>query len=85
MIDRDQARHIALSTIKERGLGFGVNAVHRRSEVPRPPCLYGGPDLEQCWIVYVARPIRGLEASTVVLVSMTSGEILYAGSANDEG
>jgi hypothetical protein len=41
--------------------------------------------LEECWIAYVERPVTGLESSWIVLVSRKSGEVVYEGSAGDEG
>jgi len=85
LIARDQARAIAESVVLEHGLGSGVRDVLLADEITwRPPKLYGGPDLTECWIAYVERPLRGLGSSCVVVVSKT-GLVLYAGNANDEG
>lgn len=48
--------------------------------------LYGvSAPVERLWVAYVATPLIGLVSSTVVLVSKDTGEVLYYGSANDEG
>jgi hypothetical protein len=85
-ISRDEARAIAASTILERGLGSGVSNVLLVEEITwRHPQVYNGPSLAECWIAYVERPVRCLGDSSVVLISKTTGEVLYAGGANDEG
>jgi broad specificity phosphatase PhoE len=85
-VSRESARTIGLRAIAERKLGQGVRSVCALDEVARAPALYGGPDLSQCWLVYadVGEPVA-LRSSIVVLVDRVSGEVLYAGSANDEG
>jgi len=49
----------------------------------------GGIPSEPCWFVYVPKmDFRGqgiLRSSRVILVSKSSGKILYDGSARDEG
>ncbi len=86
MISRAEAEQIANDTIRAHALGSGVRELYRLSELPfRAPAIYGGPDLERCWIVYAERPVPGLRASTIVLVDVESGRVLYQGSANDEG
>ncbi len=86
MIDRQQAHHIASREITNRGLGTGVSSLYAPGElVPRAPNLYYGPDLNAAWVAYVERPLLGLRSSTIVVISSETGEVLYAGSANDEG
>ena len=42
--------------------------------------------LEECWLVYRRWSDRfGLFPSTIVAVSKHTGEVVYAGSAHDEG
>jgi hypothetical protein len=41
--------------------------------------------LKDCWIAYVSSRHLALQSSQVVLVSKESGEVIYFGSANDEG
>jgi len=53
----------------------------------RPPMPYGviGRDLLTSWIVYLEGVPAMLDSSTIILVSRSDGQILYCGSANDEG
>jgi hypothetical protein len=48
---------------------------------------YDGPDLATVWIAYAHGRDSGQihRSSDVILISKTTGEVLYAGSANDEG
>lgn len=86
MISRKEATEIAAKAILARGLGTGAHEAQLLDEISRAPSIFGGPDLRQCWLVYVERTFSGrIESSRVVLVSMEDGEILYSGSANDEG
>ena len=86
MISRGQAREIAERAVSARRLGIGVLDVVSADELRgRTPSIYGVPDLVGVWIAYVARELVGLRASFVVLVSKSTGEVVYAGSANDEG
>ncbi|MDQ6871216.1 MAG: hypothetical protein M3037_04300 [Gemmatimonadota bacterium] len=86
MVDRESAVRIAEKEIVARGLGTGVRSVLGFDELKvRAPVLYRGPDLRKCWIAYAERPLRGLFASNIVLIDRESGEVLYSGSANDEG
>jgi hypothetical protein len=41
--------------------------------------------LEDCWVVYVPLPTPMLRSSEIILVRKGSGEVVYHGSANDEG
>jgi hypothetical protein len=86
MISRDDARRIAERLAWTRELGLIVDRVMALSEIAwRRPSLYGFSDLSAFWIVYASQPGTKLGASTVVLVSKATGDIAYAGSANDEG
>jgi hypothetical protein len=86
VISRDEALRVGAAEIAKRGIGTGARAAYLHSEIDwRAPLLYGGPNLDDCWIVYAERPITGLESSTIVLVSRETGAVLYAGSAYDEG
>jgi hypothetical protein len=53
----------------------------------RPPKPYGviGRDLLTSWIVYVEGLPAMLASSTILLVSRDTGQVLYFGSAGDEG
>lgn len=80
-ISRERAR-----TIAQEHLGGGeILGVHSHDEVGCAPSIFGGPRLDLCWIAYVAQPFRGVKSSIVVLVHRFTGEVLYVGSANDEG
>lgn len=59
-----------------------------RRERRREPALYwvSKVSLEECWLVYCRGSDRfGLFPSTIVAVSKHTGEVVYAGSAHDEG
>lgn len=88
MISREQARKIAeLSAIKNR-LGFEISRVVSLDEIPdRLPSAYlTAGSLDRSWIAYVEPVLPlSLRSSNVIVVDMASGEIIYAGSANDEG
>ena len=86
-LTREQARLIAERVVAERSLGVGVRDVYLASEITwRRPTLYAGPNLDDCWIAYVDKwSPPGLHSSLIVLISKRTGEVLYAGSANDEG
>jgi hypothetical protein len=59
-----------------------------RRERWREPAMYwvSKVSLEECWLVYCGRSDRfGLFPSTMVAVSKHTGEVVYAGSAHDEG
>ena len=65
--------------------GHQIRDIFGVDELPfREPTLYG-IDVARCWIAYIDRPVRGLMSSEIVLVAKDTGEIVYAGSANDEG
>ena len=91
-ISQAQALHIAqdyatahgrLITITEEAFVFDLDDLARRGV--RSPALYA-VDLRDAWIVY-ARERRStmIQSSTIVAVSKTTGAVLYAGSAHDEG
>ncbi len=52
------------------------------------PWLYQEPK-ESCWVVYApwfdGKDGKALRSSRIIMISKKSGEILYDGSANDEG
>lgn len=87
-MSREQARIIAEAYLRGASGGTaGIGDVCARKEVARPPSLYQTAfDLDHCWIAYVERPWTGrLSSSEIVVVSMSTGKVVYAGSANDEG
>jgi hypothetical protein len=55
----------------------------------RRPCIYGlRPEtLLRCWVAYAKRPASycALASSDIVVVAQETGEVLFSGSANDEG
>jgi len=86
MIDRESAQAIAETYLRGVGWGYGISTVRLLAEVGRGPTLYNGPDLSRCWLAYVdMRESPWLGPSTVILIDQETGEVLYAGGANDEG
>lgn len=86
MISRDKATKIAIAEAQKQQLGFGVKAIMLYSEISgRLPIIYG-VNPKNCWIAYIT-PSRSqtLDSSNIVVVDSTSGLVLYAGNANDEG
>ncbi|MGH8526385.1 MAG: hypothetical protein ACREXY_19915 [Gammaproteobacteria bacterium] len=66
--------------------GRRVSKVLAPHELSCRPAIYLVRDkLEDCWIAYVITPLRGLQSSSIVLVSRATGAVVYAGGANDEG
>jgi hypothetical protein len=55
----------------------------------RRPCVYGlqTETLLRCWIAYAKRPANycAVVASDIVVVAQETGEVRFAGPANDEG
>lgn len=85
-LDRAEALRIAVKEIQSRGLGSGAKEAFLQEEIGVTfPGIYSCPNLAECWIVYADAPILGLQSSSVVLISRTTGAVLYAGSAYDEG
>lgn len=88
MITRDEALRIAEEFLARDPRPHGGRHVREVCGVDeltsREPTLYG-IDVARCWIAYVDRPVRGLMPSEIVLVAKDTGEIVYAGRANDEG
>lgn len=99
-ITRDEARHIAqryvesMSASSRGGVAEAISElhipeirrVHSAEGIDRPPLIYGlRVPLEECWIAYLTSRGRGLHSSAVVLISKDSGQVVYSGSAHDEG
>jgi hypothetical protein len=85
MIDRDEAHRIAAREIVARGLGTGVRSLYAFDEIPgRRSSLYGVA-LGASWIAYADGPITGPRPSDIVVISRATGEVIYSGSAHDEG
>jgi hypothetical protein len=101
MISREEAGRIATAYLKAafaspKGLVSAnvrrsheptVEVVRDLSEASRPPRPYLSSDagVADCWIAYLTSRLLALQASQIVLVSKESGEVLYFGSAHDEG
>jgi hypothetical protein len=64
-----------------------IREFYSLEEIPgRLPNLYGlKMPLQDCWIAYVNQPLIGLRAATIILINKESGDVVYYGSANDEG
>ena len=86
VISRDQAYEIAKQDALDNELGFNVNGVFLPEEIASAlPVIYGVP-LENCWVAYIKSPEPlGLRSSIIIIVDRESGEVIYRGSANDEG
>lgn len=86
VISRDQAYEIAKQDALDNELGFNVNGVFLPEEITSAlPVIYGVP-LENCWVAYIKSPEPlGLRSSIIIIVDRESGEVIYRGSANDEG
>ncbi|MBS0565779.1 MAG: hypothetical protein JSS59_00005 [Proteobacteria bacterium] len=91
MISREQATQIAEAEALAHQLGERVDRVVLFDEITwREPCLpyffSPAPDLPQCWIAYIEPSGRpSIRASTIVAVHRETGEVVYRGSAGDEG
>jgi len=86
MITREDAQRLAEADARATGMGPAVRGAYLRHEISgREPLIYGGPNLDSCWIVYIEPLKVDLRSSIVVLVDRSTGAILYRGSANDEG
>jgi hypothetical protein len=91
-IDRTTAELLASRHLEEIGsTGFHVAFAKDIFELKGVmPLVYTPTPLprgDRCWVVYFRGPRWGtvLESSHIVVVSKEDGEILYCGSANDEG
>jgi hypothetical protein len=101
LISRDEARSIALAHLRDQlgapssSIGESTNrrptleigSVLLAEEIQsRPPLIYGLREpLENCWVAYVHRPLMGLRPSEIVIISRNTGDVVYSGSAGDEG
>ena len=92
LITREQARALAEEFLdRTEGLprrsGEDITGVYDLREIRWPhPSLYGVSfDLQDTWIVYVRDESISIQSSTIVVVSKQTGDILYCGSASDEG
>ena len=84
MISREQAASIAAKAAKALGFGIGVAQVLELPEIDRLSVY--GHDFENCWVAYIApTDRRRLQPSTIVAVDKWTGQVVYTGSAYDEG
>jgi len=51
----------------------------------RPHIFQDSFDLSTCWVAYARPRLLRIEASHVIVISAESGDVVYEGSANDEG
>jgi len=57
-----------------------------RDRAPKPSLYLTRPvRLEDCWVCYLEPRPMMLASSEIVVASRETGEVVYAGSANDEG
>lgn len=89
MITREQAFEIADEARKEHMLGRSVIKVKSWEELGAgAPRLYSTSSMTRnsLWIAYI-EPLQqlGLQSSTIVAIDRETGEVIYHGSANDEG
>ena len=63
-----------------------VSEVLASNEVSRPPTVYGlRVPIEECWIAYLDSGRWCICSSEVVIISKKDGQVIYSGSAGDEG
>jgi hypothetical protein len=93
MIGRNAARMVVEEFLRTGEQSARQNVVSRRiagvrthAEVEgRPPSIYKTRwDWAKVWIAYLEPTAQRIGAAEIVIVS-DEGEVLYAGSANDEG
>ncbi len=80
MITEEQAIKIVSDN-----LNIDINLLEINENPQRKWIIYNEPK-EDCWHIYIhSRELCELKSSTIVFVSKNTGEVLYNGSANDEG
>lgn len=88
MISMAQAKAIAEAAAMAAQIGFTVNKVCRWHEISgsRPVLYLPQGRVESTWIAYI-RDVgpAGIGPSKIVVVDDKTGEVVYVGSANDEG
>jgi hypothetical protein len=87
MISREDARAIVDEYLRKDGsnrttIGPAVAIDERPRILPYWPHKI---PLQECWIVFIDSPLIAITSSTVAIVAKESGDILYVGSASDEG
>lgn len=85
-ISRERAAEIAGADALAHGLGVGVRSVVMPHEITwRRPLPYGVA-LGRSWIAYIAQDAAlALRSSTIVVVDRENGDVVYRGTAHDEG
>lgn len=85
-VSRQEARAIAEQHLTPPGTGIAQVLAFDELQGRRVN-LYNvsGESLQDCWIAYVERPLRGLFSSSIIVISRRTGRVIYNGSANDEG
>lgn len=71
--------------MREHGLGKKVSGVFTFDEIPYPKPNTYNLALEDCWIAYIEKESLGLGSSTIVVIRQDTGQVIYYGSAGDEG
>jgi hypothetical protein len=86
MISRDEAAKIAANEAVSLGIGVEIGRVVAASEMMFVAPKVYGVDLSACWIAYVM-PLDNfrIAPSLIIAVDRSTGEVVYSGSANDEG
>lgn len=87
MISGERAQQIAEAHAAETGRGLVDEVVAGSDLGGRRINVYGAPPLETCWIAYLRRPDLpfGIRSSEIVMICRVTGDVLYSGSAGDEG
>jgi hypothetical protein len=86
MISREQATEIAKRDALAYELGFAIREVLLPAEITSArPRLYNVP-LDNVWIAYVEQVGSfAIDSSRIVVIDRRNGDVLYRGSAHDEG
>ena len=89
-IPREQALRIANDYVKkypERGLTFAQKIFDFEEINFSKPQPYGVPseEISKAWIAYCEPNFSALQSSLIIVVSKETGEVIYSGSADDEG
>lgn len=88
-ITREEARHNADIYLMSGGRrDSSIHDVVHLSEMDWPaPRVYSDAEvyLDFCWVAYLETPLHVIQSSQVVVVCGLTGDVLYMGSAFDEG
>jgi hypothetical protein len=89
MISKEEATKIARDYLRQQGLIGNVNdalALHEiQYSAPNIYWIREHPPADECWYMIPNQPGRRLGSSTIIVIAMEGGEVLYFGSAGDEG